>query len=139
MQGAVNLGSLLVLGLAWMLQAGPVLQDDLIPIQENFDLGQVSGLKYRFYSFVDDKKLGYSFLLHLFCHLKCFALHYICLLQFMGKWNEVAVVSSCPYYMDDKRENPVIVALDLQQVAPDGNFTMTSARFRSVLQAFLVF
>ncbi|KAK5900749.1 hypothetical protein CgunFtcFv8_025681 [Champsocephalus gunnari] len=87
MQGAVSLGSLLVLGLVWMLQAGPVLQDDLIPIQENFDLG-----------------------------------------QFMGKWNEVAVVSSCPYYMDDKRENPVIVALDLQQVAPDGNFTMTSAR-----------
>ncbi|KAF3848942.1 hypothetical protein F7725_015439 [Dissostichus mawsoni] len=73
MQGAVSLGSLLVLGLAWMLQASPVLQDDLIPIQENFDLG-----------------------------------------QFMGKWNEVAVVSSCPYYMEDKRENPVIVALDLQ-------------------------
>ncbi|XP_033978835.1 protein AMBP isoform X1 [Trematomus bernacchii] len=90
MQGAMSLGSLLVLGLAWMLQAGPVLQDDLIPIQENFDLG-----------------------------------------QFMGKWNEVAVVSSCPYYMEDKRENPVIVALDLQQVAPDGNFTMTSARFRN--------
>ncbi|KAF3848940.1 hypothetical protein F7725_015437 [Dissostichus mawsoni] len=54
-------------------KASPVLQDDLIPIQENFDLG-----------------------------------------QFMGKWNEVAVVSSCPYYMEDKRENPVIVALDLQ-------------------------
>ncbi|KAK5851893.1 hypothetical protein PBY51_023410 [Eleginops maclovinus] len=90
MQGTLSLGSLLILGLAWILQAGPVLQDALIPVQENFDLG-----------------------------------------RFMGKWYELAVVSTCPYYMQDKRENPVVVALDLQQVAPDGNFTMTSARFRN--------
>uniref|UniRef100_A0AAQ4QUL9 Lipocalin/cytosolic fatty-acid binding domain-containing protein n=1 Tax=Gasterosteus aculeatus aculeatus TaxID=481459 RepID=A0AAQ4QUL9_GASAC len=45
--------------------------------------------------------------------------------QFMGRWNEVAVVSTCPHYMQRKRRNPIIVALELQHGASDGNFTMT--------------
>uniref|UniRef100_G3PZJ3 Protein AMBP n=1 Tax=Gasterosteus aculeatus TaxID=69293 RepID=G3PZJ3_GASAC len=50
--------------------------------------------------------------------------------QFMGRWNEVAVVSTCPHYMQRKRRNPIIVALELQHGASDGNFTMTATGFR---------
>ncbi|XP_054467896.1 protein AMBP-like isoform X2 [Anoplopoma fimbria] len=53
------------------------------------------------------------------------------LARFMGKWFEVAVVSTCPHYMQRKRGNPVIVALELQHVASDGNFTMTATSFRN--------
>ncbi|KAM6901542.1 protein AMBP-like isoform 2-T2 [Lycodopsis pacificus] len=53
------------------------------------------------------------------------------LAQFMGKWYEVAVVSTCPHYMQRKRGNPVIVALELQHVASDGNFAMTATSFRN--------
>ncbi|KAK9532697.1 hypothetical protein VZT92_010071 [Zoarces viviparus] len=53
------------------------------------------------------------------------------LAQFMGKWYEVAVVTTCPHYMQRKRGNPVIVALELQHVASDGNFTMTATSFRN--------
>lgn len=49
----------------------------------------------------------------------------------MGQWYELAVVSTCPHYMQDKRENPVIVALDLQHVTSERNFTMTATSFRS--------
>ncbi|KAM8828456.1 protein AMBP-like isoform 2-T2 [Spinachia spinachia] len=50
---------------------------------------------------------------------------------FMGRWNEVAVVSTCPHYMRRKRGNPVTVALELQHGASDGNFTMTATSFRN--------
>ncbi|XP_068430276.1 protein AMBP-like [Clinocottus analis] len=53
------------------------------------------------------------------------------LAQFMGKWYEVAVVSTCPHYMQRKRGNPIIVALKLQHVASDDNFTMTATSFRN--------
>ncbi|XP_042365766.1 protein AMBP-like [Plectropomus leopardus] len=51
--------------------------------------------------------------------------------RFMGRWYEVAVVSTCPHYMQRKRGNPVIVALELQHVASESNFTMTAASFRN--------
>ncbi|CAK6959325.1 protein AMBP-like isoform X2 [Scomber scombrus] len=51
--------------------------------------------------------------------------------QFMGKWYEVAVVSTCPYYMQRKRGNPVIVTLELKHVASQGNFTMTATNLRN--------
>lgn len=54
-----------------------------------------------------------------------------CSSQFMGKWYEVAVVSTCPHYMQRKRGNPVIVALELKHVASEENFTMTATTFRS--------
>ncbi|XP_022624166.1 protein AMBP-like isoform X1 [Seriola dumerili] len=50
--------------------------------------------------------------------------------QFMGQWYELAVVSTCPHYMKRKRGNPVIVALELQHVASESNFTMTATSFR---------
>ncbi|XP_034752608.1 protein AMBP-like isoform X2 [Etheostoma cragini] len=88
MQRAVCLVSLLVLSLAWILQADPVLSEPLT--QENFIIG-----------------------------------------RFMGKWYELAVVSTCPHYMQRKRGNPSIVALELQHVAFESNFTMTSTIFRN--------
>ncbi|XP_053195613.1 protein AMBP-like isoform X1 [Scomber japonicus] len=51
--------------------------------------------------------------------------------QFMGKWYEVAVVSTCPYYMQRKRGNPVIVTLELKHVASQDNFTMTATNLRN--------
>ncbi|XP_056289290.1 protein AMBP-like [Pseudoliparis swirei] len=53
------------------------------------------------------------------------------LAQFMGHWYEVAVVSTCPYYMQRKRGNPFSVALELQHVASNGSFTMTTTSFRN--------
>ncbi|XP_040915519.1 protein AMBP-like isoform X2 [Toxotes jaculatrix] len=50
---------------------------------------------------------------------------------FMGQWYEVAVVSTCPHYMQRKRRNPVIVALELQHVASESNFTMMATTFRN--------
>lgn len=49
----------------------------------------------------------------------------------MGQWYEVAVVSTCPHYMRRKQGEPVIVALELQHVASEQNFTMTATAFRS--------
>ncbi|XP_059213713.1 protein AMBP-like [Centropristis striata] len=49
----------------------------------------------------------------------------------MGKWYELAVVSTCPHYMERKRENPVIVAMELQHVASENNFTKTASRLRN--------
>lgn len=43
MQWAGSAVSLLVLGLAWTLQASPVHHKPLNLTQENFDLGRVSG------------------------------------------------------------------------------------------------
>ncbi|XP_040013999.1 protein AMBP-like isoform X2 [Xiphias gladius] len=51
--------------------------------------------------------------------------------RFMGQWYEVAVVSTCPHYMQRKRGNPVIVALELQHVASQSNFTLTASTFRN--------
>lgn len=50
MQGAWRLVPLLVLGLAWSLQVGPVLPEPLILIQEDFDLSRVSGKNTGFIS-----------------------------------------------------------------------------------------
>ncbi|XP_067431003.1 protein AMBP-like [Thunnus thynnus] len=51
--------------------------------------------------------------------------------QFMGKWYELAVVSTCPHYMQRKRGNPVIRALELKHLASQANFTMTATNFRT--------
>ncbi|KAM7369126.1 hypothetical protein PAMP_013420 [Pampus punctatissimus] len=51
--------------------------------------------------------------------------------QFMGKWYELAVVSTCPHYMQRKRGNPVIVALELKHFASQGNITVTATNFRN--------
>lgn len=51
--------------------------------------------------------------------------------RFMGRWYEIAVVSNCPHYMKRKSGNPVISSLDLQHVAAQTNFTMTSTRYRN--------
>ncbi|CAJ1070883.1 protein AMBP-like isoform X2 [Xyrichtys novacula] len=51
----------------------------------------------------------------------------------MGRWYEAAVVSTCPHYMQRKRGNPVMVAMELQQISPEGNFTMTSSSSRNGL------
>ncbi|XP_055369425.1 protein AMBP-like isoform X2 [Betta splendens] len=51
--------------------------------------------------------------------------------RFMGRWYDLAVVSTCPHYMHRKRVSPVIVALDLQGVGPGRNFTVTSTRIRN--------
>lgn len=48
----------------------------------------------------------------------------------MGQWFEAAVVSTCPHYMQRKRGNPVIVAVQLQHVASESNFTMTATTIR---------
>uniref|UniRef100_UPI0037E89F95 protein AMBP-like n=1 Tax=Semicossyphus pulcher TaxID=241346 RepID=UPI0037E89F95 len=51
--------------------------------------------------------------------------------QFMGRWYELAVVSTCPHYMQRKRGNPAIVAMELHQIASEGNLTMTSTSSRN--------
>ncbi|XP_024113577.1 protein AMBP isoform X2 [Oryzias melastigma] len=51
--------------------------------------------------------------------------------KFMGGWYEVAVASTCPHYMQRKRENPLIVALRLDHVPFGSNFTMTTATLRN--------
>ncbi|XP_012726549.2 protein AMBP isoform X2 [Fundulus heteroclitus] len=49
--------------------------------------------------------------------------------QFTGRWYEVAVVSTCPHYMQRKKRNPVMVALELKHVPSQHNFTMTTSTF----------
>ncbi|XP_074474188.1 protein AMBP-like [Sebastes fasciatus] len=51
--------------------------------------------------------------------------------RFMGRWYEVAVVSTCPHYMQRKRGYPVIVAVELKHVASEGNFTRMAASIRN--------
>lgn len=51
--------------------------------------------------------------------------------QFMGIWFEVAVVSTCPHYMQRKRGSSAMVAMELQPISSEGNFTMTSTSFRN--------
>lgn len=64
----------------------------------------------------------------------CCALNFMLLLQFMGTWYEIAVVSTCPHYMRRKSATPVMAALELQHVPPERNFTMTGTSFRSDMQ-----
>lgn len=51
--------------------------------------------------------------------------------QFMGKWYEVAVASTCPHYMQRKRGNPVTVALELTHITSESNFTMAASAVRN--------
>ncbi|XP_061589401.1 protein AMBP-like isoform X2 [Cololabis saira] len=50
--------------------------------------------------------------------------------RFMGRWYEVAVVSTCPYYMQRKKGSPV-VALELKHFPKEDSFTVTAATFRN--------
>lgn len=52
-------------------------------------------------------------------------------LQFVGRWYETAVASTCPHYSLRKKGNPVIVALEIKNVTSEGNFTMLASAFRS--------
>lgn len=49
----------------------------------------------------------------------------------MGKWYQVAVVSTCPCYMKRKSSNPEMVPVVLQRVGSELNFTKTATIFRS--------
>ncbi|XP_029941482.1 protein AMBP-like [Salarias fasciatus] len=51
--------------------------------------------------------------------------------QFMGKWYEVAVASTCPHYTQRKRGNPVTVALELTHKTSESNFTMAASSVRN--------
>uniref|UniRef100_A0A8C6WJ73 Lipocalin/cytosolic fatty-acid binding domain-containing protein n=1 Tax=Neogobius melanostomus TaxID=47308 RepID=A0A8C6WJ73_9GOBI len=53
-------------------------------------------------------------------------------LQFLGRWFEVAVASTCPHFMQRKMRNSAIVVLDLQHSAPVGNITVTATSLRNV-------
>uniref|UniRef100_A0A3B5LEU7 Lipocalin/cytosolic fatty-acid binding domain-containing protein n=1 Tax=Xiphophorus couchianus TaxID=32473 RepID=A0A3B5LEU7_9TELE len=44
-------------------------------------------------------------------------------LQFTGRWYEMAVLSTCPHYMQRKKRNPVIFLCDLQHVSSFRNGT----------------
>lgn len=52
-------------------------------------------------------------------------------LQFMGKWYQVAVVSTCTFYMKRKSRNPEMVPMVLHHVDSELNFTKTATSFRS--------
>lgn len=49
----------------------------------------------------------------------------------MGKWYEVAVVSSCPHYMKRKSVHPFVATVHLQHAASALNVTKTATVFRS--------
>ncbi|XP_013859338.1 protein AMBP [Austrofundulus limnaeus] len=51
--------------------------------------------------------------------------------QFIGRWYETAVASTCPHYSLRKKGNPVIVALEIKNVTSEGNFTMLASTFRN--------
>ncbi|XP_068190995.1 protein AMBP-like isoform X2 [Antennarius striatus] len=51
--------------------------------------------------------------------------------RFMGTWYETVVVSTCPFYMQRKRVNPIILALELKHVASERNFTLMSSTYRN--------
>uniref|UniRef100_UPI003AABBB42 protein AMBP-like n=1 Tax=Centroberyx gerrardi TaxID=166262 RepID=UPI003AABBB42 len=50
--------------------------------------------------------------------------------RFLGKWYEVAVVSTCPHYMQRQRGDPAIVALELQDTISEGKVKMTATALR---------
>ncbi|KAM4634703.1 protein AMBP-like [Polymixia lowei] len=50
--------------------------------------------------------------------------------RFMGKWYEVAVVSTCPYYMQAQREDPAIVTLELHHGPSAGEVKMNGTVLR---------
>lgn len=49
----------------------------------------------------------------------------------MGKWYQVAVVSTCTHYMQRKSRSPDMVAMVLQHVDSELNFTKTATSSRS--------
>lgn len=49
----------------------------------------------------------------------------------MGKWYEVAVVSTCSHFMERKRSHAAIIPSLLQRVSEEGNFNRTSSFYRS--------
>ncbi|CAL1569969.1 unnamed protein product [Knipowitschia caucasica] len=51
--------------------------------------------------------------------------------QFMGRWFEVVVVSTCPYFMQRKMRNNAVVELELQHTEANITVTATSARNES--------
>ncbi|KAK7896240.1 hypothetical protein WMY93_021565 [Mugilogobius chulae] len=51
--------------------------------------------------------------------------------RFLGRWFEVAVVSTCPHFMQRKTGNPAIVELNLQLSHTEGNITVTATAFRN--------
>ncbi|XP_034048915.1 protein AMBP [Thalassophryne amazonica] len=50
--------------------------------------------------------------------------------QFLGTWYEVAVVSTCPHYMQRKRGKPIVIALELQHVPSESKISVTASTFR---------
>ncbi|XP_056875607.1 protein AMBP [Takifugu flavidus] len=51
--------------------------------------------------------------------------------KFMGKWYQVAAVSTCPCYMKRKSRNPEMFPVVLQHVGSELNFTKTATIFRN--------
>ncbi|KAF7216953.1 protein AMBP [Nothobranchius furzeri] len=51
--------------------------------------------------------------------------------QFIGRWYEIAVISTCPHFMLRKKGNPVMFALELKNATSEGIFTMTASTFRN--------
>ncbi|KAJ0057309.1 hypothetical protein NL108_002286 [Boleophthalmus pectinirostris] len=49
--------------------------------------------------------------------------------HFLGRWLEVAVVSTCPHFMQRKMRSPAIVQLDLNNA--QGNVTVEATTFRN--------
>ncbi|KAF7669551.1 hypothetical protein LDENG_00155490 [Lucifuga dentata] len=49
----------------------------------------------------------------------------------LGRWYEVAVGSTCPHYMQRQMRNPVIVAVELQHAASEGNVKVTANVLRN--------
>ena len=43
----------------------------------------------------------------------------MCSLQLLGRWYEVAVVATCPYYMQAQKDNPAIVKFELYNSTED--------------------
>uniref|UniRef100_A0A8C6SSY7 Lipocalin/cytosolic fatty-acid binding domain-containing protein n=1 Tax=Neogobius melanostomus TaxID=47308 RepID=A0A8C6SSY7_9GOBI len=58
--------------------------------------------------------------------------------QFLGRWFEVAVASTCPHFMQRKMRNSAIVVLDLQHSAPVGNITVTATSLSTSCDASTV-
>ncbi|KAJ0015421.1 hypothetical protein NQD34_009041 [Periophthalmus magnuspinnatus] len=49
--------------------------------------------------------------------------------QFLGRWFEVAVVSTCPHFMQRKMRSPAIVQLDLNNT--ESNISVAATTFRN--------
>lgn len=51
----------------------------------------------------------------------------------MGKWYQVAVVSTCSFYMERRSRNPDVIPMVLIHVDSELYFTKTATIFRSDL------